>query len=238
MDSPGDRLIVALDVPEVEDARRLVAQLEGNVGVFKIGMQLQLAAGADRLIRGLVDAGKKVFLDLKYYDIDATVENAVAKAADLGVSLLTVHWSPSTARAAARGKGDSDLKVLCVTLLTSLDADEVKQIYGYDGPLTDFVARRAASAVEDGCDGVIAAPTEVAAIRAAAPAHCLIVTPGIRPKGADSNDQKRIATPEAAVRDGADYLVVGRPITRAADPAAAARAVVDEMRAGFAARPS
>lgn len=229
-----ERLIAALDLPTVAEARALIDRLDGTVGFFKIGSQLQMAEGAEALIHDLLADGRKVFLDFKFFDIGETVRQAVARAAELGASFLTVHGVDQVMRAAAEGRGTAELKVLCVTLLTSFDAADLRAAYGYDGPIEDFVVQRARRALELGLDGVIASPREARAIRRIPGAErLLIVTPGIRPAGVGADDQKRVATPADAIRAGADYLVIGRPITRAPDPKAAAARILDEMRAAF-----
>ncbi len=236
VDAAG-RLIVALDLPSVGEARALVAKLAGAVSFYKVGLQLQMAPGVEGFIRELIDGGNQVFLDYKYFDIGETVEKAVRRAAEFGVTFLTVHGQAEIMRAAARGKAGSALKVLCVTLLTSLDAADVKELFGTEIAVKDFVLARARKSFESGCDGVIASPAEAAAIRAAIRGgDFLIVTPGVRRASDSTQDHKRSGTPAAALGDGADYLVVGRPIVQSADPAAEARAFVKEMQAALDAR--
>jgi len=193
---------------------------------------MQLVPGIEGLVRELVGAGKNIFLDYKYFDIGETVKEAVSRAADLGVAMLTVHGNATVTRAAAAAKGPR-LKILAVTLLTSLDLEDMKEIYGVERDTADFVCARAESASRAGVDGVIASPREAAAIRRRVPADFLIVTPGVRPAGTGLDDHKRSGTPTDAIADGADYLVVGRPITRASDPADVARRVVAEMQQAF-----
>lgn len=228
---PSDRLIVALDVRTPGEARRLVEQLDGVVSTFKIGLQLQLATDL-AFIRRLVGSGKRVFLDYKYYDIGRTVREAVAQAADIGVSFLTVHGNGDIIRAAVEGKGASDLNILSVTVLTSLDERDIREM-GFACPVGDFVLRRAHMAMEAGCDGVIASGQEARQIREQIGHHLLIVAPGIRPDGEPVWDQKRVTTPTEAISAGADYLVLGRPIHEARDPASKAEAVIAEMRTAF-----
>jgi orotidine-5'-phosphate decarboxylase len=223
-----DRLIVALDVDTITEARQLVKRLDGTVSFFKIGLQLQLAAGLD-LIKELIAEGKKVFLDYKYFDIDETVKNAVAQVASYGVSFLTVHGNGKIIRAAVEGRGNSDLKILSVTVLTSLDHYDIKDL-GFDCSVEELVLHRAKRALEAGCDGVIASPKEIQSIREIAGIGLLIVTPGIRPQKARIDDHKRWASPATAIQDGADYLVVGRPIRNAPDPKAAAENIIFEMQ--------
>lgn len=222
-----DRLIVALDFPTVTAAEALVWQLGDEVSFYKIGLELTIAGGLD-LAHDLIGGGKKVFLDLKLHDIGTTVERATAVAAECGVSLLTVHAYPQTLAAAAKGAEGSALKVLGVTVLTSYDdADLV--LAGYGQGVTDTVRLRAGQAREAGVSGVICAPTDAAMVRSVLGPDGLVVTPGVRPVGVSAGDQKRVATPSQALQWGADKIVVGRPISAAEDPAAAARAILDEM---------
>ena len=233
--TPKDRLIVALDVPTAPEARALVDRLHGAVGMFKVGSQLFTEAGAP-FVRELVSRGLKVFLDLKYHDIPNTVANAVARAAELGVSLLTVHALGGRAmmEAAMGALPAMGTRVLAITILTSHDEESLGEL-GIGGSLPENVARLARLAKEARVDGVVASPHEVGLVRGACGPDFLIVAPGIRPTGAQALDQARPATPAAAVAAGASYIVVGRPITEAADPAAAARAIVLEVES---ARPS
>jgi orotidine-5'-phosphate decarboxylase len=222
-----DRLIVALDVPGVGEAEAMVARLGDSVTFYKVGLQLVFAGGlafAERLGR----SGKQVFLDVKLLDIDNTVAGAVQSIAAMGMTFVTVHAYPQAMRAAVAARGGARLKLLGVTVLTSMDETDLAEA-GYAGTVSDLVARRAADAKTAGMDGIVASPAEAAAVRAIVGPDIAIVTPGIRPAGADAGDQKRIATPAAAIRSGADYLVVGRPITGAADPKAAADAIVMEI---------
>jgi len=224
-----ERLIVALDVPAVDDALRLVDRLAGRVGLFKIGSQLFTAAGPE-IVRALVARNQKVFLDLKYHDIPNTVAAAVKSAFRLGISLLTLHGLGGRAmlEAAAAARPAVGLRLLAVTVLTSHDEASLSEV-GLSGPLFDSVRRLARLAKDAGIDGVVASPHEVGLIREACGEAFLIVTPGIRRAGAQAGDQARTATPAAALSAGANYLVVGRPITEAADPARAAAAIVREM---------
>lgn len=222
-----DRLIVALDFPNVAAAEAMVWQLGDAVSFYKIGLELTVGGGLD-LAADLIEAGKKIFLDLKMHDIGNTVERAVAAAAERGIALLTVHAYPQTMAAAARGAQGSALQVLGVTVLTSYDAADLAAA-GYAQGVEETVRRRALQAQEAGIAGVICAPTDAAMVRAATGASFQIVTPGVRPAGADVGDQKRIATPRAAIAAGANRIVVGRPITAAADPSAAAQAILEEL---------
>jgi len=228
----GERLIVALDFDSADAAVRLVEQLEGLVSFFKVGMELQLAEGM-KPVDYLISKGKKVFLDLKYFDVPETVERAVRRAASLGVTFLTIHGPGRNVEAAVRGRGESALKLLSVTVLTSLDACDIQEM-GYPCSVEDLVLFRAKKAVEAGCDGVIASGVEAAKIRTAVGNKLLIVTPGIRPQGMPKQDQKRAVEPSEAIRAGADYLVVGRPITHQTDPYGAAQSVLNEMEGAFA----
>jgi orotidine-5'-phosphate decarboxylase len=224
-----DRLIVALDVPKAEAARGLLDRLAGHVGMFKVGSQLFTAAGPD-LVHEIVGRGEKVFLDLKFHDIPNTVAGAVASASRLGVSFIDVHGLGGRAMMEA-GVGAlpaMGTRLLAITILTSHDEESLGEI-GVNGSMAESVRRLAQLAKEAGTDGVVASPHEVAVVRAACGSDFLIVTPGIRPAGATRGDQARAATPAAALAAGADYIVVGRPVTDAADPAAAADAIVGEM---------
>jgi orotidine-5'-phosphate decarboxylase len=222
-----DRLIVALDMASVAEAEALVDALGATVGVYKIGYRLGYAGGlafAERLI----EAGMKVFLDLKLHDIGNTVVEGVQSVSALGATFLTVHAYPQTMRAAVAGKGSSPLKILAVTVLTSYDDRDAAE-GGYAGSVFDLVAEKSAQARDIGIDGIVCAATEAERVRGIIGPDRLIVTPGIRPVGSDSGDQKRIVTPAMAIRSGVDHLVVGRPITSAPDPRAVAEAILDEI---------
>jgi orotidine-5'-phosphate decarboxylase len=222
-------LIVALDVSTADEARVLVDALAGRVGMFKIGSQLFTSAGP-AFVRELAGRGEKVFLDLKYHDIPNTVAGAVSAACQLGVSLLDVHALGGKAmlEAAVGALPAMGARLLAVTVLTSMDEDAHAQV-GLGGQVADSVRRLARLASDAGLDGVVASPHEVALVREACGPGFLIVTPGIRPAGAARGDQARAATPRAALDAGADLLVVGRPITAAADPARAAAQLLAEM---------
>jgi orotidine-5'-phosphate decarboxylase len=223
-----DKLIIGLDVPSVEEARSVVERI-GDAGTFyKIGYQLAYAGGFE-FARELIGQGKKVFLDLKLHDIGNTVEEGVRSVARLGATFLTVHAYPQTMRAAVAGKAGTDLKILAVTVLTSYDDNDLVEA-GY-APVTaaELVARRAAQARDLNVDGIVCAATEAERVRSIVGPGRLIVTPGIRPAGADAGDQKRIVTPAEGIRLGANHLVVGRPIVKAADPRAAAEAIMREI---------
>jgi orotidine-5'-phosphate decarboxylase len=224
---PCDRLIVALDLPLVEEARRVVAAIGEAAKFYKIGYQLAYAGGLS-FAEELISAGKKVFLDLKLHDIANTVEEGVRSVARLGATFVTVHAYPQTMRAAVAGKGDTSLKLLAVTVLTSYDDADAREA-GYAASVDDLVAARAAQARDIGIEGIVCAAPEAARVRAIVGPGRLIVTPGIRPVGAATGDQKRIVTPAHAVRAGVDHIVVGRPITGSANPRRAAEAIVAEM---------
>jgi orotidine-5'-phosphate decarboxylase len=230
-----DRLIVALDLPQVEPAEALVRRLGHCVTFYKIGLELVVAGGLDLACR-LSDAGKQVFLDLKLLDIETTVERATRAAAATGATFLTVHATDrKTVRAAVAGKAGTSLRILGVTVLTNLDAADLAE-QGIAATPADLAVRRAVLACAAGCDGVVASGREAAAVRRAVGAGVAIVTPGIRAPGSAVGDQTRAATPQAAIAAGADYLVVGRPIVQAADPAAAAAAFVRGIEEALAAR--
>lgn len=229
-----DRLILALDVADIDAARAMVASLDGTVEFFKVGLTLQLAKGVEDFIRELIGAGKSVFLDYKYYDVPETLRKAVSRAAKLGVKFLTIHGSSDAMKAAAEAKGDSALKLFVVTVLTSMDtADMAEMGYTNHSP-EELVLFRAQKALEAGCDGVIASGLEAAAIKKIVGDKLLVTTPGIRQAGAPGDDQKRKATPAGAILAGSDYLVIGRPITQAASPKEAAEAILAEMQGAFA----
>ena len=229
---PKDRLIVALDVPSLAEARSLIETLGDSVGVYKIGLEL-LFGGGFALAEELAQKGRAVFVDAKLSDIEATVERATAAIARMGAAFLTVHaLDDKTLTAAVNGRGDSALKLLGVTVLTNLaPADLIEQ--GINHPLAELVLHRAALAKKAGLDGVVASGQEAARIRKAMGSDLLVVTPGVRPQGSEAHDQARAVTPRAAIAAGADYLVVGRPITRASDPREAADSIVGEIAAAL-----
>jgi len=226
---PRDRLIVALDLPSVAAAEAIVTQLGDAVSFYKIGYQLAFAGGlpfAEQLAR----ADKQVFLDLKLHDIGNTVAKGVESVVRLGASFLTVHAYPQTMKAAIAARGSSNLRILAVTVLTSYDDADLAAA-GYDFTVDELVAERAGQAHDMGADGLVCSAAEAKSLRTIVGHSMTLVTPGIRPAGAERDDQKRIMTPAAAVAAGADYLVVGRPIIEAPDPKAAAQAIVAEIAA-------
>jgi orotidine-5'-phosphate decarboxylase len=225
--TPRDRLIVALDLPSLSDADAMVETLGDAVSFYKVGYQLAFAGGltfVDRLIK----SGKQVFLDMKLHDIGNTVGKGVESVAKTGVTFLTVHAFPQTMRAAVEARQGSKLKILAVTVLTSYDDIDLVEA-GYTSDVDTLVARRAQQASDIGIDGLVCSPEEASPLRLAVGNGMLFVTPGVRPVGAAHGDQKRVATPSQAIAAGADYLVVGRPITGAKDPKACAQAIVDEI---------
>jgi orotidine-5'-phosphate decarboxylase len=230
---PRDRLIVALDLPSVAAAEAMVGRLGNAVSFYKIGYQLAFAGGLS-FAQELARSGRQVFLDLKLHDIGNTVHKGVESVARLGATFLTVHAYPQTMKAAVEARGQAGLRILAVTVLTSYDDADLAAA-GYDFGVAELVAERAAQARDIGVDGLVCSAEEAAALRPLVGTGMALVTPGIRPAGADSGDQKRIMTPAAAIAAGADYLVVGRPVVAAADPKAAAQAIVAEI-AGAAAQ--
>jgi orotidine-5'-phosphate decarboxylase len=227
------RLIVALDLESVDAARHMVRQLEGAVNFFKVGLVLQMAPGAEAFIQDLIQSGNRVFLDYKYYDIAATMKKAVARVVDLGVSFLTIHGSSSVIRGAVEGRGTSGLKLFTVTVLTNMDKADIAELGYSEHSVEELVLFRARKALAAGCDGVIASGREARAIKTLSHDRLLVVVPGIRPDGSPEDDQKRTVTPGEAVAAGADYLVVGRPITGQPNPRASAEAIVAEMQQAF-----
>jgi orotidine-5'-phosphate decarboxylase len=223
-----ERLIVALDVPSATEAQKLVARIGDVAGIYKVGLQLFVAEGPS-IVRDLVSSGRRVFLDLKLHDIPTTVALAVKSAAELRVDMLTIHASGGAAMLrAATEAAAGRLNLLAVTVLTSLNDEDMQEI-GVSGRASDQVLRMAALAQSAGCQGIITSPRESPMVRKALGEGFAIVTPGIRPAGAETNDQQRIATPAQAISNGASHIVVGRPITHASDPATAAQAIIAEM---------
>jgi orotidine-5'-phosphate decarboxylase len=230
--APRDRLIVPLDLPGVAEAEAMVARLGDSVTFYKIGYQLAYAGGLP-LVGRLTGAGKKVFVDLKLHDIGNTVARGVESVAKLGATFLTVHAYPQTMKAAVEGRAGSSLKILAVTVLTSYDDGDLHAA-GYRLNVADLVEARAQQAQVLGVDGLVCSPEEAAGVRKIVGHQMNLVTPGIRPAGADVGDQKRIMTPARAIAAGADYLVIGRPITGVADPKAAADAIQAEIAQALA----
>ncbi len=226
-----DRLIVALDVPSAGEAEALVDCMGDQVRFVKVGLELYTVAGPD-IVRTLVARGKRVFLDLKFLDIEETVRRATARVAAMGAAFLTIHANRKALIAAVQGRGQSDLKLLAVTVLTNFDGEDLRDM-GFQRSVRDLVTARAMLAAEAGCDGVVASGEEPEAIRAKVGSNLLIVTPGVRPSGNSTDDHARVTTPTQTIAAGADYLVIGRPIRDAQDPPLAAAAILKEMQAAF-----
>lgn len=224
-----DPVIIALDFDSAQEADQLVSGLGDAAGFYKVGMELFAATGMD-YVRSLVDRGKQVFLDMKYYDIGETVRRAVAVAAKSGAAFLTVHAVGQVMRAAVEGRGDSPMKLLAVTVLTSLDEQDLRDM-GHECTVSELVSKRVRQAMAAGVEGIVGSPLEARAIREIAGPGAILVTPGVRSAGAAKGDQKRVATPAQAMRDGASHLVIGRQVTRAADPVAALAVIREELAA-------
>jgi len=222
-------IIVALDVESLDEARAMVRRLGSHIGFYKVGMELYAAAGMP-IVHELHDQGKQVFLDLKLYDIPETVKRAVAQVARSGATFLTVHAVGSVMRAAVEGKAGSALKILAVTVLTSFGREDLYDL-GYACDVSELVTVRTRQSVAAGVEGVVASPLEAPAVRAILGPERVLVTPGVRSAGSARGDQKRVATPAEAIRSGANYLVMGRQITRAADPGTEAARVLEEIAA-------
>jgi orotidine-5'-phosphate decarboxylase len=220
-------VIVALDVESADQARALVTQLGETISFYKVGIELYASAGME-FVRELIGRGKDVFLDLKFYDIGETVRRAVAQVAKTGVRFLTVHGSGPVMRAAVEGRGKAPLRLLAVTVLTSFDSEDLADL-GYPCDPAELVALRVRKAREAAIDGIVCSPLEVVQVRAIAGPDTVLVTPGVRSAGASNSDQKRVATPAEALRNGADYLVIGRQITRADNPRLEALRVLEEI---------
>lgn len=220
-------IIIALDVDSAESARELVSTLGDSVSFYKVGMELYASAGME-FVRELIGSGKQVFLDMKFYDIGETVKRAVAQVAKSGVAFCTVHGSRAVMRAAVEGRGDSALKLLAVTVLTSFDQNDLADL-GYPCSVSELVDLRVVKAMEAGIDGLVCSPLEVASVRSIAGPQAILVTPGVRSAGAGAGDQKRIATPAEAMLNGANYLVIGRQVTRAQDPRVEVRRICEEI---------
>jgi orotidine-5'-phosphate decarboxylase len=228
-DTMQDRLIVGLDVPTLKEAEKAVQELDGIVSFYKIGYQLAFAGGLD-FARELASGGTKIFLDMKLLDIDNTVAKGVENIVKMGMTMLTLHAYPKTMRAAVEAARGSDLCLLAVTVLTSMDEQDVIDA-GYEYDPHTLVLRRAEQALHAGMGGIVCSAGEAAAVRGIVGPDMAVVTPGIRPEGSDHGDQKRVVTPGDAIRNGSSHLVVGRPIVGAVDRRAAAQAILAEMRA-------
>ncbi|APX22896.1 MAG: orotidine-5'-phosphate decarboxylase [Rhodobacteraceae bacterium] len=238
-DMSDDRLIVALDVPNAIEALHLTQAIGDAASFYKIGLGMLTGGGLALANELKQEHGKRIFLDMKLFDIGQTVENAVRGLAQFDLDFLTVHGDPHVVRAAKEGASGKDMKILAVTILTSLDRGDLDDSMIRNGEIADLVVERAARAFEAGADGVIASPNEAARIRALPEAQGrLIVTPGVRPAGTADDDQKRIATPANAVAAGADHIVVGRPVWRAESPRKAAQAIQHELRSPQARHPN
>lgn len=229
-----DRLILALDVPSSAEADRLLDHVDDQIGFVKIGLELYTAAGP-QMVERVIDRGKRVFLDLKFLDIEETVRRATARVAAMGVDLLTVHANRKALAAAVQGRGTSSLKLLAVTVLTNFDSQDLRDM-GIQHSVQELVSARALLASEVGCDGVVASGEEAGVLRPKVGPRFLIVTPGVRPAGKGVDDHARVTTPTQTIAAGADYLVIGRPIRDAVEPAAAAAAILTEMQVAFDAR--
>ncbi|MCA3643784.1 MAG: orotidine-5'-phosphate decarboxylase [Methylobacterium sp.] len=224
-----DRVIVALDVPDVAVAQAVVERLGDRATFYKVGYELAFAGGL-AFAQDLAKSGRKVFLDLKLHDIPNTIEKGVGQIARMGMTFLTVHAYPQTLAAAAKGASGSNLGILGVSVMTSMDDGDLARA-GYGMGVQDLIARRAKQICEAGCAGIVCSATDMATVRAAVGQGLKIVTPGIRPAGAALGDQKRVMTPGEAIRAGIDHMVIGRPITGVADPALAMQAILDEIQA-------
>ncbi len=229
-----DRLIFALDVPSAAEAERLLNQLQGHISFVKVGLELYTAAGPE-MAKRVVERGMRVFLDLKFLDIEETVRRATARVAAMGVDFLTVHANRKALSAAVQGREGSSLKLLAVTVLTNFDSHDLREM-GIQRTVQDLVTARAMLASEVGCDGAVASGEEPAAIRPKVGPRFVIVTPGVRPAGKGVDDHARATTPTQTIVSGADYLVTGRPIRDAADPTETVAKIVAEMQAAFDAR--
>ncbi len=222
-------LIIALDVDNIDEALKVIDEIGDAANFYKVGMELY-AVGGMQLVSEIKALGKKIFLDLKLYDIGETVKRATKQICGTGlVSFLTVHGSRPVMEAAVEGRGDAATELLAVTVLTSFDQDDLADL-GYSVPISELVALRVRKAAESKIDGIVCSPLELARVREIGGPHLKLVTPGVRSTGAAKGDQKRVATPAEAIRDGADYLVIGRQVTRAADPRAACEQILTELK--------
>ena len=221
-------VIVALDVATEGEARALIGALGDSASFYKVGLELYTGVGMD-FVRSLKSEGHRVFLDLKLYDIGETVKRAVTQVARAGADFLSIHGSRAIMEAAVAGRGDAPLKLLAITVLTSFGENDLRQM-GYSGTVAELVELRVRNAVEAGVDGIVCSPLEVARVRALAGPASTLVTPGVRSAGAAAGDQKRVATPAEAIANGADYLVIGRQVTRAADPRGEILRILEEIQ--------
>ncbi len=229
---PNNPLIIALDVETIEEARSLVQRIGPSAELYKVGLELYSATGND-FVKELTGAGKKVFLDLKLYDIGETVKRATKVIVRTGATFLTVHAIRPVIESAVEGRGSSGTQILAVSVLTSFDQRDIDE-QGYAMPIADLVSMRVRQSAAAGADGIVCSPLEVASVRAVGGPSLKLVTPGVRSIGAGVGDQKRVATPRQAIENGADYLVIGRQITRAQDPRAACEQILDEIRLAVA----
>ena len=229
-----DRLILALDVPSAAEAERLMDEVQDQITFVKVGLELYTAAGPE-IVQRMLQRGKRVFLDLKFLDIEETVRRATERVAAMGVEFLTVHANRKALAAAVKGRGSSPLKLLAVTVLTNFDSHDLREM-GIPYTVQELVTARALLASEMGCDGVVASGEEPGVLRPKVGPRFVIVTPGVRPLGKDVDDHARATTPTQTIAAGADYLVIGRPIRAASDPAGAPAAIIMEMQAAFDAR--
>ena len=223
-------IIVALDLESSAEARRLIAALGDSGSFYKVGLELYTATGGE-FVRELKAQGHRVFLDLKLYDIGETVKRAVAQVAHLGVDFLTIHGSLAVMQAAVAGKGEAELQLLAVTVLTSFDESDLRQL-GYSCSVSELVELRVRNAMDAGVDGIVCSPVEVNRVRSITGPRAVLVTPGVRSAGAAAGDQKRVTTPAEAMARGADYLVIGRQVTRATDPRSEMQRILAEIEAG------
>lgn len=235
MSQANNPLIIALDVDSSEEALRLIDKIGPAADFYKVGMELYAAAGMS-LVKQIAASGRKVFLDLKLYDIGETVKRATRQiCSSITPAFLTVHGSRSVMQAAVEGRGATSTKLLAVTVLTSFDQEDLADL-GYVSPIADLVDLRVKKARESGIDGIVCSPVEVKRVRTLAGPDMRLITPGVRSAGADKGDQKRVATPAEALRDGADYLVIGRQVTRAVDPRLACEQILAEVAASLSAK--
>lgn len=228
-------VIIALDFPSAEEARGIVSKLGAAAPFYKVGLELYAASGME-MVRELKNQGRRVFLDLKLYDIGETVRRAVAVMAESGADFLTIHGRRQVVRAAAEGRGDSPLKLLAVSVLTSVDESDLRED-GYARGLSELIDLRVRNAMADGADGIVCSARDAARVRGIAGREAILVNPGVRSAGAAAGDQKRIATPAEAIAAGANYIVAGRQVTRSSDPRGELERILEEVSAAAPARP-